>query len=609
MSNSRQIAKEWNSVALGALVAAAAVIAAPTLAQPPAATPEVRVVRGAEVVDTSTPFVIELDLRRQPRMLEWQSGDPIKEIPRQYYARPGEAPESETLRSPQQGPDPLLRQQERAPRAAAIRAFTAPGQNFDGHEFSGVNPPDTVGDVGTHHYIQMVNSNSGSSFTIHDKSDGSIIAGPTTLDTLGQNECADGLGDPVVLYDEQADRWLLSEFSRAGNKLCVYISRSADPVTGGYFQYSFEAPSFPDYPKYGAWPDAYYVTSNENPDPAIYALERSKMLAGAPARMHRFTAPSLPGFGFQALTPGDLDGRTAPPSGSPGYFVRHRDDERHNPAANDPARDFIEVFELQADFDHPADATFSGPFTIPISEVDSGLCGFTSFSCFPQPGAGSAKLDPLREIVMRRFQYRNFDSHASLVGNFVTDVNGSDRGGIRWYELRKTGTGPWTLFQEGTFSPDADNRFMGSIAMDGQGNLAIAYSVVSANVFPSIRYAGRLASDPAGTLPQAEQTLVAGSAANGSNRFGDYSSLNVDPVDDCTFWFTGQYSPSGNWSTRIGSFSFQECGQQPLQVDLAKCLAFCHASQQQCETTTGIPASFCAQIGNSCRNICAGLPP
>ncbi len=606
MTIPKRMRSRWEAAGWVALLVVLA--GQPELVLAQSRTAEPVVVRGARLVEISTPFAIKTDLRRMPRALEWRVGEPIREIPRRFYPRPGDMLNRDTPRSPGQGPDALLETQERAPRAPNLRTFSAALRNFDGHGFSGVNPPDTVGDVGPLHYIQMVNSNSGASFTIYDKSDGTVVAGPTTLDTLGSGECATGLGDPIVLYDQLADRWLLSEFSNAGNRLCVYVSQTADPVTGGWFNYSFQAPDFPDYPKYGAWPDAYYVTSNENPDPAVYAMERAKMLVGAPAGLLRFTAPSLSGFGFQALTPGDHDGAQAPPPGAPAYFVRHRDDERHDAATHDPAHDFLELFAFQADFATPANSTFTGPTRIALAEFDSGLCGFTSFSCFPQPGS-STRLDPLREVVMRRFQYRNFGAHETLVGNLVTDVDGTDRGGIRWYELRKSGAGGWALFQQGTYSPDDTNRFMASIAMDGGGNIALAYNVVGGSVFPGIRYAGRLAGDSLGTLPQGEQTLIAGTAANASQRYGDYSSLNVDPVDDCTFWFTGEYNSGGSWSTRIGAWSFAECGPQPEPMDVAKCQAYCDAARALCNSTAGIPAATCSQVFEACRQICIGQPP
>jgi hypothetical protein len=559
-------------------------------------------------VQVVTPFVFRADLRRMLRAPEWRAGQPIREIPRRFYPREGAVIGTETPRAAGQPADPLLERQTRRPERAMLRSFATPNRSFSGQPFSGVNPPDTVGDVGLDHYIQMTNDASGAVFTIYNKSDGTVAAGPTTLDSMGSGNCADGLGDPIVLFDRMAKRWLLSEFSNTGNELCVYISQTSDPLTGGWFNYGFAAPKFPDYPKYGVWPDAYYVSSNEDPDPAVYALERSQMLLGAPASMLRFTAPSLSGFGFQALTPSDLDGTTAPPAGSPNYFVRHRDDERHSPGTNDPARDFLELWEFSANFTDPASSTFAGPFPIGITEIDSGLCGFTSFSCFSQPGGGP-RLDPLREIVMRRFQYRNFGTHQTLVGSLVTDVDGTDRGGVRWYELRKSGAGPWALFQEGTYSPDANNRFMSSVAMDGRGNIGLGYNVVSSSVFPSLRYAGRLANDPPGVLTQGEFTLANGTAANASGRYGDYSSLNVDPVDDCTLWLTGEHNTSGQWSTRIGSFSLGDCGQPVPPFDLQACQRYCDDAQNLCRPLTGVGESVCTQVFASCRQICAGQPP
>lgn len=603
-SSVRQYRRVWATFVAGAIMLAFVMTA---WAQAPDSS-ERNVYRGAERVDVATPYSFRGDLRRVRRAVEWRSGDPIKEIPRRFYPREGLLPDAETLRSSAQGPDPLVETQRRALRTAEIRTFTSTPLSFEGHNFSGVNPPDTVGDVGLNFYIQMVNSSGGATFTIYNKSDGTVAAGPTTLDSMGSGECADGLGDPIVLFDSLANRWLLSEFSNSGNRLCVYISESSDPVGGGWFNYSFQAPTFPDYPKYGVWADAYYVTSNETPDPAVYALDRSQMLLGGPAAMLRFTAPSLSGFGFQALTPSDLDGANPPPTDSPSFVVRHRDDERHNAGGNNTTKDFIEIWELVADFDNPANSTLTGPNNIQITEFDSGLCGFTSFSCFEQPDPGARKLDPLREVVMRRFQYRNFGTHETLVGNLVTDVDGTDWGGIRWYELRRSNGGSWSLFQEGTYAPDSNNRFMGSVAMDGDGNIALGYNAVGPSLHPSLRYAGRLASDPTGTLPHGEITMAAGSASNGSERYGDYSSLSIDPVDDCTFWLTGEYNPSTLWSTKIGTISFSDCGLPESPLDVSQCQTYCQESRQTCGSV-GLPALICDRIHQSCEQICLGQPP
>jgi hypothetical protein len=419
----------------------------------------------------------------------------------------------------------------------------------------------------------MINAPGGSTFEVYNKSDGSVAVPATLLSSLapagtpGQS----GWGDPIVLYDHLADRWLLSEFSddSVGNFLNVYISKTETPTANpnDWYYYNFETPNFPDYPKYAVQENAYYVTTNEFPvgSPA-YALDRNKMLAGlplAPSSYVRFEAPDLAGFGFNALTPADLDGSAAP-AGSPGYFMRQRDDEVHNVGSNNPTQDFLEIWTLSPDFATPVNSTFGKLADIPVAEFDSDLCGLFAFACFPQPGTTNT-LDPLREVIMNRLTYRNFGSYETLLGNFVTDVNGNDLGGVRWFELRKSGSDPWALFQEGTVSPDTDSRWMGAIAMDEHGDIALGYSVSSDTTFPSLRYTGRLAADPLGTMPQGEHNLIAGlGSQTDTTRWGDYHSLSIDPVDGKTFWFTGNYvKENGDWQTRIGSFKFDKQKQVP----------------------------------------------
>ncbi|MCB0206806.1 MAG: hypothetical protein KDH89_18460, partial [Anaerolineae bacterium] len=430
--------------------------------------------------------------------------------------------------NPDFGPDPLLQAQKTA-GPASPDAFGTPILNFNGQGFTNVNPPDTVGDVGTSHYVQMINGSGGALVRIYNKNTGAPIGSQFALDSLAPSgPCQNGAGDPIVLYDQAANRWLLSEFTPPGqNHLCVYISKTADPG-GQYWFYDFTTPNFPDYPKYGVWSDAYFVSTNESGGPAAYALERSKMLNGQTAQYVRRTAPSLSGFSFQALTPADLDGPTAPPSGSPGIFMRHRDTEVHGPSGY-PNADLLEVWQFVVNWANTASSTFTKVADIQVSEFDSALCGLVSYSCIPQPGT-TIKLDPLREVVMNRLGYRNFSDRQVLVGNFATDV-GSDRAGVRWFELRRTGAN-WTLYQEGTYAPGNLNRWMGAIAMDKSGNIALGYNVANSSTYPGIRYAGRLATDPVGTLPQGEYTIVNGTGSNGSNRYGDYSAMSVDPSDD-----------------------------------------------------------------------------
>ena len=360
-----------------------------------------------------------------------------------------------------------------------------------------------------------------------------------------------------------ANRWLLSEFSGTGNYICMWISGTSDPIDGYWSLLTKSTPNFPDYPKITLWPDAYYVSTNEAGGPAAYAVNRQDMLYGVGVISTRRTAPALGGFGFEALTPSDLEGDRLPPAGAPNYFMRHYDDEAHGPFPPAPW-DYLQIWEFRAD---PADWTGSSTFinvlSVQVSEFDSDLCGLTSFQCFPQPGT-AVILDPLREVIMHRLVYRNFGTHEALIGSFVTDVTGSDLGGVRWFELRRQapGVGAWQLYQEGTYAPDLINRWMSSITMDGGGNIAMGYNVTSSAVYPGIRRAGRLSTDTLGVFTPIEWVIASGAGSNASFRYGDYNALTLDPVDDCTFWMTGQYNPgivAGQWGTRISTFRFAQC--------------------------------------------------
>ncbi len=238
---------------------------------------------------------------------------------------------------------------------------------------------------------------------IYDKLTGAVVAGPTSLATLGAGNCASGFGRAIVLYDNLADRWLMAELSSLASSLCVYVSQTSDPVGGGWHAYEFATPTFPDYPKFAAWPDAYYVGANETV-PSLLALDRTSMLGGLAATSQRFTATPLSAFGFQMLAPVDHDGALPPPAGAPGLFLRHNDDEAHS-TPDVAGADSLELFEFHVDWATPANSTLTGPISIAMAEISSDFCGFTSLSCIPQPGA--PKLDPLREVVMNKPTYRN----------------------------------------------------------------------------------------------------------------------------------------------------------------------------------------------------------
>lgn len=419
------------------------------------------------------------------------------------------------------------------------------------------SPPDTVGAVGPNHYVQMVNG----SIQIFNKS-GTTLYGPVYSNTIwsgfGGSCQTENDGDPIVLYDQRADRWLVTQFTVSSPyMICAAVSTTPDP-TGSYYRYAFNvATTIPDYFKFGVWPDAYYMSANESTYTA-YAFDRASMLAGAAATYVKFTGQT------NLLMPADLDGATAPPAGSPGIFYTFKDNSF---ASHGGGVDRIEVFNLTVNWATPASSTFTLVNTIPITSFTYTVCGFFVLDCIPQSGAtATQRLDPVSEWPMFRLAYRNFGTHQSLVGNFTVDV-GTDRAGIRWFELRRTGVGAWSLYQEGTqTSADTVHRWMGSIAQDKQGNIALGYSASSSTTFPSIRYATRLAGDTLGTL-QAEVTMQAGGGYQNQthSRWGDYSAMDVDPVNDCTFWYTTEYfSATGfNWSTRIGTFTIPECVAVP----------------------------------------------
>ncbi len=422
-------------------------------------------------------------------------------------------------------------------------------QNYNGIGFTGVQPPDPCVAVSSEYVVQMINGSGGAKYKVWNKTSNSLTGALNVDDLfLGYN----GLGDPIVVYDRIADRWLLSEFASSGSNLLVAISVTNDPL-GQFYTYVFQANNFPDYPKYSVWPDAYYCTTNES-QTTIYAFERDSMLVGAPAILIRKTVPSLSGFGFQALTPVNFEGVAS--SNTPATFWRHVDDEAHSNTP-DPFSDFVQYWTFTPNFSSPSSSPFVGPTTLTVSEFDSDLNGYFAFSAIKQPNS-TTRLDPLREVFMNRMNYRNFGIFESIVGCHVTDIDGSDWAGMRWYEFRKTDTSNWTLYQEGTYAPDADSRWMGSIDINANGSICLAYSVSSSTTYPSLKFTGRNVWDSPGVMTLTEQTIVAGGGSNSNNRYGDYAAMVVDPADDSTFWFTGEYNPSSTWSTRIAQLQLND---------------------------------------------------
>lgn len=422
--------------------------------------------------------------------------------------------------------------------------------NFNGQN-SPYYPPDDNGTAGPNHYMQTINT----VYAIYDKT-GNLVAGPTNLNQLfgsvpGANR---NDGDPIILYDEQADRWLVTEFSvpfSGPNYLLMAVSTTNDP-TGTWHQYSFQVAAMPDYPKFGIWQDGYYVGDNNPSGNDIYVMERTPMLSGGTAQMVGFNNPFRPASsdGFMCVPPLDNDGAFAP-AGSPGLYIAFNDD------ALGGGSDQLWVYELDVNWTTPTSSTFSRVQQIDVDPFNANFG--PTWNNIPQPGTGQ-KLDGIPQVVMNVPQYRNFGSYETMVLCHTVKVDASGLAGIRWYELRRT-TGDWSVRQQGTYAPDANCRWMGSIMLNGSNKIALGYSISSSTVYPSIRYTGQSPSEYAnatGILDIPEDTIYTSSnSQNSYNRWGDYSLMAVDPVDDETFWFTTEYIGSGgSRKTRIASFQF-----------------------------------------------------
>lgn len=443
--------------------------------------------------------------------------------------------------------------------ATSSAALTTAGLGLDGvgNGFPGFTvqsaPPDTTGAVGATQYVQWVNS----SFAVFNKLTGAAVYGPVAGNTLftgfgGACETSND-GDPVVQYDKLANRWVMMQFAvPTGGPYfqCVAVSKTSD-ATGAYDRYSFQYSGFNDYPKAGVWPDAYYVTynifnGNTFGGAKVCAMDRVAMLAGSASVTQQCFQLST---AYGGLLPADLDGTIAPAAGTPNYVM--------NMGTNT-----LNLWKFGVNWTTPANSTFTGPTAIQVSAFAAACGGGT---CIPQAGT-SRTLDSLADRLMYRLAYRKFaDGHEALVVNHSVKLGTTRKStytGARWYEVRNPGGTP-TVFQQSSYAPDTTSRWMGSVAMDKQGNMALGYSASSTAIKPAIRFATRLAADAPNTL--SNETVVVqgtGSQTGTLSRWGDYSHMSVDPVDDCTFWYTSEYLKADgtfNWSTRIASFKINGC--------------------------------------------------
>ena len=419
------------------------------------------------------------------------------------------------------------------------KQMRAPIVNFTGQSGTGY-PPDPSGAAGPDHYVQAVNT----SVRCYTKT-GSVVPGGTfSLSSLWPG--SSNMGDPIVMYDRHADRWFISQFEDGPNRILIAISETGDP-TGAYYAYSFTLSQFPDYPKYSIWWDGYYMSSNSSHTAVVF--DRTKMLAGDPtAQMVALSLPSQNTGGFRMSLPSDADG-DLPPNGTPCYFFNLEDD-----AFSGVTQDQIEIYEMNTDWVTPANTTVVSSQQMSVPNFDSMFTG--GWDNISQPGT-TQKLDAIMGGLMYRAQHMRWTNYNTVMLSHVVDM-GANKAGIRWYELRDANDGNWSVFQSGTFAPDATSRWMSSIAMDTWGNIGMGYSICNATtIYPSLGYTGRLFQDAPGTMTYGEQIAFSGSSAqNGTERFGDYAHLSLDP-DGETFWYTGEYISGGTPKTRIFSFNIR----------------------------------------------------
>jgi hypothetical protein len=465
----------------------------------------------------------------------------------------------------------------KAPASAAAGSPSVPstsaptsGVNFDGigvglGTYSPTSaPPDTNASVGPNHIVETVNQH----LAVFNKT-GALTYGPVPINTLwngfGGGCQTNNDGDPTALYDSAADRWLISQFSVSTKPYlnCIAISKTPDP-TGSYNRYSYSyGTDFPDYPKFGIWPDAYYVTFNMFANGTTFAgattcaYDRAKMLTNAAATQQCFNA----GSSWSGLLPSTVNGATAPPAGADNYIL----------GLDAPSTStLLQYWRFHVDWMTSASTTMTGPQPITVASYTNSCASLSRGDCIPE--VGGTNLESLADRLMYRLNYRNFGDHEALVVDHTIEVGAGAtlHSGVRWYEIRPNALGTLILFQQGTYSPDNSWRWMGSINMDQAGNIAMGYSVSSSTIKPEIHYTGRLVGDPLGAMSQGENVIIDGTGSQTCcdsrgrplARWGDYSSMAVDTVDDCTFFHANEYLKANgvfNWSTRIASFKLPSC--------------------------------------------------
>lgn len=449
--------------------------------------------------------------------------------------------------------DPLVKAQTQYSKQKSLVDEITILQDYDAIDFNEAQiwPPDCNGDIGLNYYMEGTNGGGGSIIHIYDKITGELVESTTTT-PLWSELGTSPVGDVYIYYDRFENRWIIAEITFGS--ILMAVSESDDPL-GAYNAYEFFTQGLPDYPKFGNWDDAYYITTNEfNGFNPVYALDKDDLLTGA-TDVDIITFDPIPKWengSIETNTPINFEGTIMPNENTPFAAFRMYDDEWPG-----GGQDRLEYYQFTPDFDDPDNSTFDGPFDINLAPFESNLCGYGLFDCLEQPNG--ALISAIHTVIMNKIQYRNFGDYESILLNFSVDVTGSDVAGVRWVELRKEADAAWYLYQEGTMNlEDGLSRFMGTITQDSKGNILLAYSTVSPDDFLGVSLTGRRVSDDLGVMTFAETVLIDGEANNPVARWGDYFSITVDPQNDATFWLTSEYMPSdSDWATRVTAMSIR----------------------------------------------------
>ncbi len=469
-----------------------------------------------------------------------------KKVPDNFKGRKNQS-RAVNLSKEHQGPDPVLQSEINKSLSNDLEVLV----NRQG--LGAGSPTDPTGDISSEYYLQAVNVTRVGVFRL----DG-VLEMAFNMNTLWTQFGSQSVGDPIILYDEITDKWILTEFTGPAN-LLIAVSDTNDPL-GSYNAYSFSTPNFPDYPKYSLSPEALVVTTNEEGRGTLhqYFINKEELVAGeGDATIQRIAVAGSNGTEqpFYVSTPVDWNGTNLPFDNNP-IVLRLNDSSW----AGGPEEDGIELYSFDVDFDD-INNTQVIQTTIPTSPFDAFPCsesGF-GFQCIPQMNGGG--LDGIPEVIMNVPHQRNFGTHESLVYTHVTDVeNGNNRSGVRWVELRREAGTNWSVYQEGTFAlDDGLDRFMSSIAIDSRGNICLGYNASSSESFADVRITGRNNGDPLGEMTFNEVILQEGLASIASGgRFGDYSQMSVAPNGLSEFWFTTEYAGTNNTVTNIAAVSLQK---------------------------------------------------